>query len=82
MGILILNADLQLVRFVPVPQDGLWGPWSAFTSCSKNCGGGIQTRTRLCNNPPPDFGGRDCNGPAFETANCNDRPCSLLIFNF
>ena len=51
-----------------------WGPYGA---CSKTCGGGIQTRTRTCTNPPPSNGGKDCSslGPASATKECNTDTC-------
>lgn len=36
------------------------------------------TRKRLCNNPKPANGGRDCEGPATESQPCNSNPCPGL----
>ena len=49
-----------------------WGFWS---DCSLSCGGGVQTRTRTCTNPPPQGYGKGCDGPVQETRACNDTPC-------
>ncbi|XP_077596400.1 A disintegrin and metalloproteinase with thrombospondin motifs 2-like [Stigmatopora nigra] len=54
-------------------QDGGWSPWSNYTSCSRTCGGGIQIRSRKCNNPPPANGGRTCFGNSFEFQLCNQQ---------
>lgn len=32
-------------------QDGSWGPWTKFGSCSRTCGTGVRFRTRQCNSP-------------------------------
>lgn len=39
------------------------------------CGGGEQTRTRTCDDPPPQGHGADCPGRNFETRSCNEFPC-------
>ena len=40
--------------------DGGWGPWDDWSSCSSSCGGGQQSRIRLCNSPLPDASGSPC----------------------
>ena len=54
---------------------GGWSEWNDYGSCSVECGGGIQTRTRECSNPLPADGGNDCVGDLSETRNCNDQHC-------
>ena len=34
-----------------------WEEWYAWGDCSQKCGGGTQTRTRICDN---SFPGNDC----------------------
>ncbi|TKS89715.1 disintegrin and metalloproteinase with thrombospondin motifs 3 [Collichthys lucidus] len=60
----------------PQGHDGSWGSWSKFSSCSRTCGGGVRSRTRQCNNPPPAYGGRDCPGSAFDYQMCNTEECA------
>ncbi|KAG1685919.1 A disintegrin and metalloproteinase with thrombospondin motifs 20 [Nymphon striatum] len=33
------------------PVNGDWGEWSAYSSCSRSCGGGIAQSERLCDSP-------------------------------
>ncbi|CAI5784843.1 disintegrin and metalloproteinase with thrombospondin motifs 3 [Podarcis lilfordi] len=56
-------------------QDGSWGAWTKFGSCSRTCGTGVRFRTRLCNNPAPLNGGQDCAGVNFEYQLCNMEEC-------
>uniref|UniRef100_A0A3B5APG0 A disintegrin and metalloproteinase with thrombospondin motifs 14-like n=1 Tax=Stegastes partitus TaxID=144197 RepID=A0A3B5APG0_9TELE len=60
----------------PQGHDGSWGSWSKFGSCSRTCGGGVRSRSRQCNNPPPAYGGRDCPGSAFDYQMCNTEECA------
>ncbi|KAK3506808.1 hypothetical protein QTP70_028372 [Hemibagrus guttatus] len=41
----------------PCPVAGNWASWLQWSPCSETCGKGMQMRIRLCNNPPPSFGG-------------------------
>ncbi|KAM6907099.1 A disintegrin and metalloproteinase with thrombospondin motifs 2-like [Xenentodon cancila] len=59
-------------------QDGGWGTWSPYGSCSRTCGGGIQFRTRRCDNPPPANGGRTCFGNSYEFQLCHLEDCHPL----
>ena len=63
---------------------GNWGEWSGFSKCTASCGGGKQSRSRSCNNPPPSNGGDDCllsDGSGLrskeetETLPCNTQKC-------
>ncbi|XP_067084604.1 A disintegrin and metalloproteinase with thrombospondin motifs 13 [Osmerus mordax] len=54
---------------------GSWSSWSELSSCSRTCGGGVQHRTRLCNNPRPAFRGRDCEGRDTEAGLCHQQAC-------
>ena len=47
------------------------GNWSRFGTCSKACGGG--TQSRMCSEPAPANGGKDCIGDS--TKECNTQVC-------
>ncbi|KAL8625610.1 hypothetical protein ACOMHN_043885 [Nucella lapillus] len=57
------------------PVDGYYLDWSNWSQCSQTCGGGAQWRSRLCQ--PPQYGGRDCTGPANTTQACNTHHCPI-----
>nr|XP_009933251.1 PREDICTED: A disintegrin and metalloproteinase with thrombospondin motifs 14 [Opisthocomus hoazin] len=59
----------------PYSQDGSWSSWSKFSSCSRTCGGGVRSRSRSCDNPPPSYGGRHCPGATYEYQVCNAEEC-------
>uniref|UniRef100_A0A3Q3A5P6 A disintegrin and metalloproteinase with thrombospondin motifs 2-like n=1 Tax=Kryptolebias marmoratus TaxID=37003 RepID=A0A3Q3A5P6_KRYMA len=56
-------------------QDGNWGSWSEFGQCSRTCGGGVQFRTRRCDNPSPANGGLTCMGATYQFQMCNTNTC-------
>ncbi|KAM7000344.1 A disintegrin and metalloproteinase with thrombospondin motifs 2 isoform 1-T1 [Tautogolabrus adspersus] len=58
-----------------IKQDGNWGSWSEFGQCSHSCGGGVQFRTRDCDNPRPANGGRTCMGANYQFQMCNINEC-------
>ncbi|XP_076021105.1 A disintegrin and metalloproteinase with thrombospondin motifs 2-like [Genypterus blacodes] len=58
-----------------IKQDGNWGSWSEFGQCSRTCGGGVQFRTRDCDNPRPANGGRTCMGTTYQFQMCNTDVC-------
>uniref|UniRef100_A0A5S6MMU9 Cilia and flagella associated protein 73 n=1 Tax=Xenopus tropicalis TaxID=8364 RepID=A0A5S6MMU9_XENTR len=63
-------------------QDGNWGQWSKFGSCSRSCGTGVRYRTRSCDNPHPANGGRSCSGPSYELQLCNTEDCKTDFDDF
>lgn len=58
------------------PQDCEWGPWSAWTGCSKECGGGSIKRFREVI-VEKDFGGDPCFGSNAQEAGCNFDVCTI-----
>ena len=63
-------------RFIRTqPVDGDWSAWSGYSTCTASCGGGTYSRTRVCNNPTPAYGGADCSGSTSETTACNTQSC-------
>ncbi|XP_031568759.1 MAM and LDL-receptor class A domain-containing protein 2-like [Actinia tenebrosa] len=59
------------------PLDGHWGRWSSWGSCSTTCGEGSKTRTRICDDPVPKNGGKNCVGSNTEQRYCKVRSCGL-----
>merc|ERR1719160_1821121 len=71
--------DKQSCNMQPCPIDCVVDMWSEFGACSKDCGGGVQTRVRRAITED-EHGGEPC-GDLSETAECNmdacDLPCEL-----
>ncbi|XP_062873889.1 A disintegrin and metalloproteinase with thrombospondin motifs 3 [Trichomycterus rosablanca] len=65
-----------------VKQDGAWGAWTKYGSCSRSCGTGVRFRTRQCNNPAPSNGGQDCPGVNYEFQLCNTDDCPKHFEDF
>ncbi|XP_078326862.1 coadhesin-like [Crassostrea virginica] len=58
--------------------DGAWGAWTAWGGCSTTCGGGSQSRTRVCDNPRPENGGKSCSGSSGNFQDCNTQDCPTV----
>lgn len=54
--------------------DGGWSSWNV-GNCSEECGGGVKEKFRICNNPAPFCGGKECSGMKVETVECNEFSC-------
>lgn len=55
---------------------GFVGEWSEWSTCDATCGGGVQTRTRMMNNPSTgDDEDREAQCPTTETRVCNTDAC-------
>ena len=64
--------------------NGQWGEWEVWGDCSVLCGGGNQSRFRLCDDPEPAFGGTNCTddgSASSETQRCNEFECPGAISN-
>ena len=70
-----------IMMFFSVPVHGGWTRWESYESCSRTCGGGMKYRSRSCSNPPPRYGGNDCEGLSSETLPCNQQICQGIIFS-
>jgi len=68
------------VTMPPVGVDCLMGEWGEWSACSKNCGGGVQTRNRSIITPS-NTGGKAC-GETAETRPCNTDPCPDCAFSW
>uniref|UniRef100_A0A8C5XHW2 Adhesion G protein-coupled receptor B1 n=1 Tax=Microcebus murinus TaxID=30608 RepID=A0A8C5XHW2_MICMU len=53
---------------------GGWKLWSLWGECTRDCGGGLQTRTRTCL-PAPGVEGGGCEGVLEEGRLCNRKAC-------
>ncbi|XP_063400365.1 A disintegrin and metalloproteinase with thrombospondin motifs 20-like [Mytilus trossulus] len=68
------------------PVDGKWGSWissSSWSKCTNSCGSGhqVRKRTRSCDNPEPNNGGRQCYGlkTGEENRYCHHNPCPVDV---
>ena len=60
-------------KLIPV-----WQEWQQWTECSKECGGGIRRRARICgDNTRP----RECEGEKREAEACNEQICRKAFNN-
>ena len=52
---------------------GVWGSWSAWSSCSVSCGTGERRRSRQCEE------GQNCPGLGIQLMACSEIPCKGLV---
>ena len=68
--------NLPIQTSTPEIIDCKVSDWSSWSTCSENCGGGIQERTRNITTQPS---GRGITCPVLkETRTCNTEPCSYI----
>ncbi|KAM5145488.1 properdin [Mantella aurantiaca] len=53
--------------------DGQWGAWRRDSECSVTCAVGRVQEKRSCDNPPPRYGGRYCEGSDARKGICNTK---------
>ena len=76
------SVSFILISFI-ILANGQWSTWGDYSTCTKSCGTGHETRTRACNNPSPSGGGEACPGLSSESRKCNTQDCPgkhLIIF--
>uniref|UniRef100_A0A7M5V4H0 VWFA domain-containing protein n=1 Tax=Clytia hemisphaerica TaxID=252671 RepID=A0A7M5V4H0_9CNID len=57
------------------PNDGSWGQWSKYSTCSEPCGKGTHYRYRKCDGKK--YGGKDCVGVDKQYQDCQIKYCSV-----
>lgn len=57
----------------PAAADGKWGPWNAWSLCSKTCDTGWQRRFRMCQASGAQ--GYPCEGTGEEVKPCSEKRC-------
>ncbi|XP_042200470.1 netrin receptor UNC5D isoform X2 [Callorhinchus milii] len=62
----------RIVCSSPCPVDGGWQEWSRWSACGLEC---VQERFRACLAPPPQHGGKMCEGANQEARNCTEGLC-------
>nr|XP_022294190.1 A disintegrin and metalloproteinase with thrombospondin motifs adt-1-like [Crassostrea virginica] len=56
--------------------DGGWGSWGTWGACSATCGDlSVRKRVRNCDNPVPQYGGKNCQGHPYDLGMCNVTAC-------
>lgn len=66
--------NAKLCKIPKCVAKSFWSPWSKWSTCSKPCGPGIKTRTRICQNVIK----RRCVGHNFEVLPCEIASCYSL----
>ena len=70
------DTQVDFCNSQPCPVHGHWSDWTPWGDCSASCGGtGLRKRFRICDNPKPKDGGRDCSGPNEQIDQCASQPC-------
>ncbi|XP_062512619.1 hemicentin-1-like isoform X1 [Corticium candelabrum] len=73
------SRKLEICNNECCPVNGEWSDWSSWSRCSKSCGRpfGTRSRTRKCDNPPPECSGRTCSGHNNDNQPCNRIECAV-----
>uniref|UniRef100_UPI000EF4EB44 coadhesin-like n=1 Tax=Ciona intestinalis TaxID=7719 RepID=UPI000EF4EB44 len=66
--------DTRVCNTQCCPVHCSWGNWGRYGSCSRNCGGGTQTRSRSVA-IQPSCGGSGCPGSTVQSQRCNAQCC-------
>ncbi|XP_052778494.1 uncharacterized protein LOC128215934 [Mya arenaria] len=61
----------------PCPVDGAWNSWMEWGECSTTCETGWRLRSRACDQPAPEYGGKPCPGSFNDNITCVERECPV-----
>jgi len=75
MMMMIKMTVIMMSAYLFLSVDGGWGEWQLWEPCSKSCGMGEKVRSRECDRPSPQYGGKSCFGESMEKMTCNTKPC-------
>ena len=77
-------SDYKVRYCCKIESPSQWGTWSAWSKCTKTCGGGKRTRDRVCNKKKGAKQGCYMDGPdgdprfKEQTDTCNPLPCPSM----
>ncbi|XP_077999764.1 coadhesin-like [Glandiceps talaboti] len=72
-----LDQEKKICNAYHCPVHGGYTVWSDWAECPVTCGGAVVNRTRVCTNPSPKHGGRDCEGPTQSSTLCAINHCPI-----
>ncbi|XP_030041716.1 thrombospondin-1 [Microcaecilia unicolor] len=64
------NEEVAICKSATCPVDGMWSSWTAWTPCPLSCGLAVVSRSRQCDSPSPEHGGKICSGTDYEEGSC------------
>ncbi|XP_077863800.1 SCO-spondin-like [Saccoglossus kowalevskii] len=73
-GVTVLGTK-QPTTVVHTVAPSVWQSWTPWSECSVTCNGGVETRTRDCENTKTGESSIDCTGVDAQTQECNTEPC-------
>ena len=77
-----LKSDAIMIVSVQISVNCEYEAWGNWTTCTKSCDGGEQTRQRGIKTAAA-YGGAECSGDSKETQSCNTQKCpSMYAFVF
>eukprot|EP01012_Entosiphon_sulcatum_P029449 TRINITY_DN358_c0_g1_i1.p1 TRINITY_DN358_c0_g1~~TRINITY_DN358_c0_g1_i1.p1 ORF type:complete len:2229 (+),score=276.12 TRINITY_DN358_c0_g1_i1:2833-9519(+) len=71
-----ITTEVRTCNLQPCPVDCVLSAWGNWSHCSKDCGSGVQTRTRIVEVQAQN-GGVACPASLNETQPCNTQPCAI-----
>jgi len=72
----IVKRNSRTCKVMTCPIDCKMSAWTKYTTCSKSCGKGAQTRTRKVLTSVK-HGGKKCSATTGQTRNCNKQACPV-----